>query len=330
MTVTTVELASRTVDDFLGPGGKRFFATGYRRVEYHFGKVRISVDGEAAARVSTTLTLHYPSDWSKKSARGAIPPHLSTVDAVVVGAQLTELCLTQTFGLTPRQRARTWLAGITIRAGSTPDEALDDVAVTATLLGSTPGGDGLTRSVVETVVGRMRVRCEAVHDSAPARPGTVLLAGPDDLLGPADSRYYGTGFTRGAHRVDDLSVDAAGMLATASVTLRASGATAGIEGAHQPRATPVDCFVTGLQLGQVLLYELDAMGRGTSDTLWMRSTAIELPRPTGHAMVRLPLATRLRRPALVEMRGGVWRTADIVAELGALRFTCNVTHRLPG
>ncbi len=103
----------------------------------------------------------------------------------------------------------------------------------------------------------------------------------------------------------------------------------GIEGAYQPRATAVDAFVTGLQLGQVLLYELDSMRRGASNTLWMRNTHMTLTEPGDDLIERVPLTTAIENPKLIEMSGGVWRTADIVAELGGTRFTCAVTHQLP-
>jgi hypothetical protein len=320
----SIELIRRTVDDYLGPAESRFFSAGYRRVDYGFGDV--SVD---QSRVTTTLRLGYPANWSKKSAHGALPPHLSTVDAILLGAQLTELSVTTAFGLTAEQRRQMWLDRVEIRAGSSPDEVLDQVPVTATLKNTTDHPGGRARSTVDVTVGRMRIRCFAVHDRAGAAPLAGRHLDIEALLGPAATRYYGTGFTQGGHRIDELSVDVEHLRATGSVTAFVADADQGIEGAYQPRATPVDCFVTGLQLGQVLLYELDSMRRGTSNTLWMRNTVMTMTEPADDLIERVPLTTAIEEPRLIEMSGGVWRTADIVAELGATRFTCSVTHQLP-
>jgi hypothetical protein len=322
--MSSLELIRHTVDDFLGPAEKRFFASGYRRVEYEFGEVTVDRAGAA-----TTLRLGYPADWSKKAARGALPPHLSTVDAILLGAQLTELCLATTYRLTAAQRQLIWLHDVRIRAGSTPDEMLDQVPATATLAETVNYPGGRSRSTVDITVGRMRIRCAAVHDTAEAAPAEGRYRDPEAVLGPAASRYYATGFVRGGHRVDELSVDAGQLRATASVTVHVVNADQGIEGAYQPRATAVDAFVTGLQLGQVLLYELDSMRRGASNTLWMRNTHLTLPEPGDDLIERVPLTTAIENPKLIEMSGGVWRTADIVADLGGARFTCAVTHQLP-
>jgi avirulence D protein (AvrD) len=323
--MSSLELIRHSVDDFLGPAEKRFFASGYRRVDYEFGEVVVDRTG-----VATSLRLSYPADWSKKAAaKGALPPHLSTVDAILLGAQLTELCLTVNYGLSVAQRQLIWLQDIRIRAGSTPDEMLDQVPATASLAQTVDHAGGRRRSTVDITVGRMRIRCAAVHDTTEANPVQGRYANPEALLGPAASRYYATGFVRGGHRVDELSVDAGQLRAAASVTVHVVNADQGIEGAYQPRVTAVDAFVTGLQLGQVLLYELDSMRRGASNTLWMRNTHMTLPEPGDDLVERVPLTTALENPKLIEMGGGVWRTADIVTELGGARFICAVTHQLP-
>ena len=322
--MSSLELIRHTVDDFLGPAEKRFFASGYRRVEYEFGEVAVDEAG-----VVTTLRLGYPADWSKKAARGALPPHLSTVDAILLGAQLTELYLTAHYRLTAVQRQLIWLDEVRIKAGSAPDEALDRVPATASLAETVDYPGGRRRSTVDVAIGRMRIRCAVVHDAAEAELVQRRYRDLEEVLGSAASRYYGTGFVRGGHRIDELSVDVERLRATASVTAHVVNADQGIEGAYQPRVTAVDFFVTGLQLGQVLLYELDSMRRGTSNTLWMRNTHMTLPEPGDGLLEQVPLTTAIENPKLIEMSGGVWRTADIVAELGDARFTCAVTHQLP-
>jgi hypothetical protein len=91
----------------------------------------------------------------------------------------------------------------------------------------------------------------------------------------------------------------------------------------------VDAFATGLQLAQILLYELDGMHRRDSNTLWMRTTTLTTLSPHRTFGPRLPLRTRLADPQLLEMKDGVWRTAEIRTEFAGVAFTCGVTHALP-
>jgi len=125
-----------------------------------------------------------------------------------------------------------------------------------------------------------------------------------------------------------LAVDLEKLTATGRVRMHDERpARNGLEGLHQPAPTFVDCFVTSLQLGQVLLYELDETSRSSSNTLWMRTT--ELAAGIPHPAPDLSLRTSLAGASIVEMGGAAWRTADVLGELGGLRLRCAVAHALP-
>jgi hypothetical protein len=343
------EIALReTVDDYLGPGAKRFFSAGYRRVGYTFGPVVADVRSEHDTSVTTQVGLSYPADWSKKLAGADLRPHLSTIDAILLGVQLAELCVVRTFRLDADAHRALWVRRIRIRAGQSPEEDLAELPLEGRLTGTGAGTVLPAVSFVDCRVGAMRVRCEVEHAGGPAHPGHDLLPTVETLLGPAKNRYYGTGFTRGDHRIDELALD--GLTASARVDLTDAGATQGAEAAYAPAPTMVDAFATGLQLAQILLYELDGMHRRDSNTLWMRSTTLTSDSPHRTFRPGLRLHTRLENIRLVEMNDGVWRTADIHTELGGssgvrvaeppargeaptvtagVAFTCAVTHALP-
>jgi Pseudomonas avirulence D protein (AvrD) len=299
-------------------------------VRHTFDEVVGTVRASGDTRMATRVRIEYPADWSTKREGTILPPHLSTVDAILLGVQMTELCLVQAFGLGPGDRRRSRVRAIKVRAGVAPEEELSSLVVTIRLLGTAAGPRGQTITTIETTIGSMRVRCEAEHPDRELRTGMVRHLDVTDVLGPPDGRYYGTGYTRRGHRMDDLAVDAVSRAATARVTIGGTfeGVNAGIEGAYQPTVTAVDCFVTTLQLGQILLYELDSMRRSASHTLWMRSTSIELLGPS-EPTERMPLVVSLRNTTTITMRQRLWRTADITAELGAVRCTCAVAHQLP-
>ncbi|GGS37343.1 AvrD family protein [Actinokineospora fastidiosa] len=317
-------LARATVDDYLGDGAKRFFSAGYRRVDYAFGPVTVSVRAADDATVATTVGLAYPVDWSKKTASADLRPHLSTIDAILLGVQLAELCLVSAFRPDPAAHRAMWVRRIKIRAGRAPEEDLGELPLGARLRGTS---DGV--SVVDGQVGAMRVRCEVVHGGGDVHIGRAEYAHPDVLLGPASQRYYGSGFATAVHRIDALAVDVPTLTASGVVRLDQSTADQGIEGAYSPAPTTVDAFATGLQLAQILLYEHDSMRRSESNTLWMRSTVLDVPRPDRPMADALPLTTTLRDPALIDMDGGRWRTAQIHCDLAGITFTCAVAHALP-
>ncbi|GAA4438441.1 AvrD family protein [Actinokineospora soli] len=324
--MTNQTLQRATVDDYLGDGARRFFSAGYRRVDYTFGAVSVSVPGAGHATVATTVGLGYPGDWSKKAAGVDLRPHLSTIDAILLGVQLAEMCLVAAFRPDPAAHRAMWVRRVKIRAGQRPEEDLGELPLGGRLRATERVGDEFV-STVDCQVGAMRVRCEVVHTGVAIHTGRTTLSDPDALLGPADQRYYGTGFARATHRIDDLAVD--GVRASGTVRLQQSDADQGIEGAYAPAVTMVDAFATGLQLAQILLYELDGMRRADSNTLWMRSTTLDVRDPRRPADGPLALTTGLDNSELIAMDGGRWRTADVVTDLAGTTFTCAVAHALP-
>jgi hypothetical protein len=325
----------KMIDDYLGPSTTRFFSTGYRRVGYHFSDIAITVVDNRTGQLSATLAISYPRDWSTKTADIDLRPHLSTVDAILCAIRMSEMYLVRAYSPTPERRRRMWVRKVKIRAGVSPEEHLDHLEVLTQLVQtySEPGSLCGFVSVLDTRLGAMRIRCEIEHACADPDIGSAIYGNPEDLLGPAAQRYYGNGFAFRSHRIDNLTVNLTELIAMATVDIGKEIVEApidhGLEGYYQPIPTMVDCFVTNLQLGQVLMYEMDAMKRGESNTMWMRQTTLEAVDPRHRARHGRLLFTSLVNTGLLEMRSHPWRTADIIGQFGGVSLRCAVAHALP-
>ncbi|MFF8677681.1 AvrD family protein [Streptomyces sp. NPDC015237] len=332
MTPSSTRTVLSSVDDRLGPAEQRFFGRGFRRVAYDIGEVHLGRGEDGAVRARTTVGVRYPADWSRKAVGTDLRPHFSTVDGIVVAAQLAEACL----GTDGTDLREAWLRKVRLMAGARPQEELTGLPAEAKWIRTDPVAGHAERvvSVVDCAVGTMRVRCEVEHSPAAGRPlgDGWTPAGLDTLLGPAADRYFGVGFTTRRQHVRDVEADHDELRAEARLTLgHEDGATvprAGIEGAYQPSVSVIDAFVTALQLAQIMLYDLDDMRRQDSDTLWMRQTTLTAARPDRPA-ADIPVSTRLADPGLLRMSGGTWRTLDVIAELGGINVRSALAHRLP-
>jgi hypothetical protein len=331
MTPTSARTVTASVDDHLGPAEQRFFGRGFRRVGYDIGELRLTRGAGGTVRAASSVGVSYPADWSKKAAGTDLRPHFSTVDGLVVAAQLAEACLAGSVA----QLRDAWLRRVRMTAGSSPQEDLERLPAEATVRRTEPlaGEPGRAVSSVDCAVGTMRVRCEVVHALPTGAPeDTRTYASPAALLGPAADRYFGTGFTTRRQSIREVAVDRRALRADALLTIAhedgATVPTAGLEGAHQPSVSMIDAFVTALQLAQIMLYDLDGMRRQDSNTLWMRQTTLTASRPD-RPTEAIPVTTRLDEPGLLRMGGGTWRTLDVVAELAGLRVRSAVAHQLP-
>lgn len=95
--------------------------------------------------------------------------------------------------------------------------------------------------------------------------------------------------------------------------------------------TFIDAFVSLLQLGQVLMYELDGIDRGRSETLWMQRLVL---RPSSHYEGRTSTADkalaklRITDHQLLALPSGKWRNVDFAGDLGGIDLSATFAHRI--
>ncbi len=333
--MTETRFRYKSIDDYLGPAETRFFGCGHRRAEYRVGDVAVTPAADPGVGARADVTVSYPADWSRKGDNVDLRPHLSTVDLLVLGVQLSETHLTHAYGLDEAMRRAMWLRKVTLRAGATPQEDLVGLPGSATLRQTRAGTDttGAFVSVYDCAVGAMQARCEIEHAIARRIPDGGTYTSIEDVLGTAGSRYYGDGFKFRHQRIEDVRVDMAELRSTATVWIEPIPGTApsieGIEGGYQPAVSAIDCFVVNLQLAQILMYEMDSVRRQDSNTLWMLKTVLEAASP--HRPCSRPLETRaaITGKHLVPLRGHMWRNVEVQGACGGMTLRSSFAHELP-
>ncbi|WP_049571877.1 AvrD family protein [Streptomyces sp. SBT349] len=319
----SLELAS--IDDFLGPRDSRFLGEGFKRVEHSLRHITVSPGAEGVGGIEATAHISIPGLWSRKGDESQ-KPHLSTIDLMLFGAQLTGLYAAHALGLPPD--ARFAVQSIDMKAGSSPDE--DELAkfpVSGRLVAAEwDGEEGST--TVDCRIGSLSARVHARHSAGGAQVGTTRgYDGEDELPGPWNTAPYGI-----PHRARQQLLTAVSVTAEGTADPRASARVAlasdreGTVPTDAP-ATMIDAFVAALQLGQVLLYALDGFERARSNTLWMRRTRITAG--TAPAGREDEVTAALERPLLLPSPEGTWRTAKVIGSFHGVQARASVAHLLP-
>ncbi|MEE1784155.1 AvrD family protein [Streptomyces sp. SP17BM10] len=329
-------ISYRSIDDVLGPREKRFFGEGFKRAEHRVRALRVTAGADGVPQVGARVGVGYPVDWSRKGDTDQ-RPHLSTVDVLAVGAQLAEVQLAHVLGLGAEQRGRALLERVRIKAGTSPvEDDLEDFPASARLVETRRAEEAENRftTTVDCRVGTLRARYRISHEEGAGNTGPGFYESPEELLGDSRPRLFGEGFRFRRQLVGDVDVEIGRLRAQALVRVETGGgaaqAGAGLEGAHHASASPIDCFVIGLQLGQLLLYALDDLPRARSDTLWMRETVLELDPLRRRIGALEPTSARLERTRLLTNgKGETWRSADIVGDFCGVGLRCAVAHRIP-
>lgn len=303
------ELVSASIEDFLGSPASRFFGAGFKRVDYEWKETGVGPQ-DTVRRVR----LRYPEDWSRKQTHAKLPPHLSTIDAIVIAVSMAERILS----LSHLSINQFWISKISIKAGSKPIESLDSVSATMQM-------DQIKDSTHRfgADIGSMRISLVLENNSHLKDEGESL-----DKSAPNNGYYSECTKTRNQAVTDIRLHDPGRAESILSVHPLRSVRAGGIESAYA-MPTLVDWFVAHLQLGQVLLYRLDNLRRENSSTLWMRTTTFSIDSPIAGHQEKFRLSTSLEDPLIVTGPSGSWRTATIVGSSDRVRMQCSVAHLLP-
>lgn len=293
------------IDKILGPSDGRFFGSRYATVIAELGPLNVDTcDGTTA---TGTASVSFDGLWSRKGTQTVVP-HVSTIDVVALAGQVSERLLG------PDDNPNTeWLVRqISLRAGRVPVECgFDSLPVTATITRNPDGARVHAEIANFTVDVTLEWRATTRH--------SVCLV---------PSAVYEAIYRARTPRLGNVTIDENRAVAQCSVDgLAGAWAEHGVDRGRGGRLNLIDAFVVVLQLGQVLLYQQDALARADSNTLWMRSTTL---RATWNRRSTSKAAVSLKDPRVVATGGDKWRLATITGDLdGLFQVDCSVGHKLP-
>lgn len=333
MTSTSVHYES--VEEYLGPGEGRFFGGGFRRVAHRIEDIELNRNVEDGRHVAASGNVLYPREWSRKSPNVDLRPHLTSIDALVLGVHLVELHLGHVAGLDAEQRRRTWLRRFVMKGGSNPQEELTQFPIRARHV-ETRAQDGSVAGHVSTYdcqIGTIKVRCEIEHERGRTTARPDLAETVASVLGAAGRRYYGEGYKFRRQHVRHLAIEGGARRIGAEVEIELMGedseVTQGLEAHYAPSVLMIDSIVSLAQMAQVLLYTLDGIKRAESNTLWMRQVVMESESPMRPPLKPFVASTSIIDSRLLKFSGGLWRASDMVGDFGGISARYSVAHELP-
>jgi hypothetical protein len=328
-TARELPLRYSSVDLLLGDARGRFFGNGYRFIRSKVSRVRL--DGERR-ELQASASIEYPSSWSTKRDR-ELEPHLSSLDALGVAAQLAEAYLRTTFGFAAAAADSMRLTRSALKPGPAPTTDLGNVEVRCSLLDTAPAGNGRAMSRFTARVGTIGVQLSVEHPlPAAAHVTNASWEQLSDVLGPPELCYYGSAYTATKLDVVDVLFDESGERVSATIDMLPppnAPALSGLAAAAAPFFSEMTAIVSIAQLAQALLYRYDDVKRGQSNNLWMRKILIVSERsvPASRGM---HVETWSKKMTLLPVKEGLWRTATFEYTAPGLTGEYTVAHLLPG
>ncbi|RAX44550.1 hypothetical protein DQ354_14495 [Arthrobacter sp. AQ5-06] len=319
-----------SIDHLLGDGRNRFFSQGYKSTNPKLHELQVTHTGSEST-LTARAGLGVQGVWSVKG-NSEQAPHLGTTDVLVLACRMAEALLASRYS--PEILPKAHLKSVTISGGGEPVEgALGHLECRATLQGTSHESS----SVLRCSVASMTATLEVAHASVELGLASVQSPSEEALVGDAGTRLYGDLWAARQVLLEDIKLEPEDGTAHALLSFRqqpylsCQADRRGLEAAYPHELSAVDYFVATLQLGQVLLYRLDAMDRADSSTLWMRKTRITLSRPNPQVTggPGTGLGVQLSKNRILLKDGGSWRCADVVGTFHGGEVVCSVAHRLP-
>ncbi|ENV48739.1 hypothetical protein P255_02737 [Acinetobacter brisouii CIP 110357] len=290
----------KDVDEFLGDKKTRYFGAGYLNSNHAIYDFSSESDDQNILKFSCFGRVVLPQTWSIKG-NGSQKPHLSTIDIIELSLLTFDHLIQTVYSNLPKISYKSLIYKMIIRAGKSPVESdFDQINIH----GSMDKIDQETKAL-NLDISNMRIEIQYSSDF-----NKIDYSAPTvDLKTPLD--------------INDVMINVNEMKASALVTNNQL-----MKEKMEPWSTSC-LFSVGLQLGQVLLYQLDSISRSESNTLWMKKTEIFFLSDKPNLDHSHPIFTRLDNVRRYKTSDGDWRKADIYSIFGNTKIICSVTHKLP-
>lgn len=338
------------IDEILGPKEDRFFGKGFGKVIHNISNIdiksdllgeyitvndmNVKVDSNIKGYVKAKGTLAYPNDWSLKSEDVELKPHLSSIDALILSAQLNEMYLIHKYNLDDNERRKMWLRRCTITAGSCPQENLSNFDICTLHIETKELSESLCSniSIFESHIGSLIVRSEIEHTAKNICTENIHFDRCIDILGDASKRYYGNAYKLSEHTINKVKINTKDEIVESLINVKQTNnnnlPSDGIEAVYRPSISMVDCIILSGQIAQAYLYSLDDVSRAESNTLWMRKVTLESTAPYQPCDSFIS-STRVLKNKLLNVKDKYWRTANMIGEFRGIKINYSVAHELP-
>jgi hypothetical protein len=315
-----------SIDELLGDSRTRFFGAGFRLVRHEVTDLVVDTSQKT---VRANARIDYPASWSAKKSR-ELKPHLSSLDALTIGAQLCEVLVRTAFGIEGDAADRLWLSSSSFKAGNNPTTDLAVVPASCTLVETKSAPDSLCghRSSFTAQVASIGLEFAIDHPIVDTRNVVACWADVKDVLGPPENRYFGSAYAVTQLDLRDIKLDTERVNALLDLEELGGRRLHGMGAAYFPFVSPANMIVCMGQLSQAMLYHYDNISRDVSHNLWMRKIVLEHPMPAV-AGRGLHVATWSTKMSLVSIKEAMWRTANFALTMPGIVGTYTLAHQLP-
>jgi len=307
-----------SVEDVLGPKSKRYCSTGFKNVNFSFSNMTIT-----NSSLEAKVHVDFSKKWSSKNDE-SLNPHLGTTEYFNISVILSELLLISYFELDDLTVSKSWVSHLKMKAKPAGDQNLiQDVKVNYN--GTFGEGSIFGESSFDISIGHMMVQLTIVHEIKKTRTEAPFV----DLsifLKRLEHHFNKKGYKETETDIRDIELDLSAQSVHSVVNFKSSpNKCFGIGSFYQTMNIANFILLSG-QLMQVLLYELEGIGRDQSRNLWLRGLEINFNEPVSTMNTEAAVYCQTFKELM--LRGERWRVADFAVSMDTLSAKFSMTHQI--
>ena len=306
-----------SVEEVLGPKDKRYCSAGFKNVNFSFSNVAIE-----NSSLEAKVHVDFSKKWSSKNDE-SLKPHLGTTEYFNIAVILSELLLLSHFELDGLAVSKSRVTYLKMKAKPAGDlQLIQDVKVDYS--GTLDEKSGFGASSFDIGIGHMAIRLTIVHEMGKPRT-EAPYADFSIYLNHLEPHFYKTGYKECETDIEDVEVDVEERLVQSAVRFKSPSDHFGT-GSFYPTMNIANFILLAGQLMQVLLYELEGIGRDQSKNLWLRGLEVNFNEPVSTMNAEAMVYCQTFKEVI--LRGEKWRIADFAVSMDTLSAKFNMTHQI--
>lgn len=292
-------------DDILGDFEKRYFGAGHKRTNYYLK------DGGEYGRAELT----HVNSWSEKNGC-SLKPHLSTIDGIILSAMYVEKYMIDKRKFDSLNDM--FLYSFEIKSGTCAIEDLKEITLKIRSEQILSGNAYFEVSVEGMIV---KLRFKKVD---------VQLSDVKSNTGEKKYNYISEHLKGIRHNIYGIKIEDDEITCTVSREKEDNISYDGIGSMLSNSMSILEWLIIFSQMGQILAYDIDAIDRENSETLWMKNVKAEIINPIEYKG-EISASGGVTKKKLLKMELNNWRIFEMAGSSadGNVRFQGKIAHILP-
>jgi hypothetical protein len=320
-TTSNPKIKLRNAEQFLGSKRKRYFTSGFKKINCILGNYQYSDD-----KLTASVKLNWGKGWSMKDT-GRVERHMGSIESFSIAMRSLELFLIIKYNLSDEEIADSFIRKIEFKTKPCDHHADRPIDVEVTSIDTKWKDFTSANCRFNIIVTNFHFVVEVDFNNQSKSVGFPYERFSQSIAYNPE-QYYNHGYKATSIDIENLVLNLAtrSLIAESRIKRSIPNTKTGIGTSKLKGLTFIDFLRIAGQLTQILLYKLDNISREDSNNMWVRSLSAEFC--TNSTIQVAKSKAHFTEFNLVKIKAETWRTATAQFKIGNMKGSAKVCHIL--